>query len=398
MKLTAQSAHDLLPGGRLKDHVVKGLELRSSGVSKSWLFYYRAPDGTQRRPKLGAFPGIGIEAARTIAKDWLLRIARGEDPSAERQALRGAPTVADLAELYLVEHARRRKAKQSIQQDERNIRLHILPVLGGLRVSEVRLRDINQALDRLEGAALSNRVRALLHVMFELAAHADYAWRLKATNPVSDVPKRVEDPRSRKVELHEFAELARELDRLAARYPRQVAAIRVSLLAGTRITELVGAKRSELNGNVLTRLEHKSRRKGQARRIYLSHEALAIIRELPDDGSGYLFGYGMKRHGWPRGEHLSRHNIFDVWNLARKAVGLTDLRPQDLRRTFASVAGSLGIGLDPVGQLFGHSDPKTTRRYQWLFDDAATANAQATSTKIGELMRPTEKGGHNVRN
>lgn len=238
MKLSVESARDLLPGGRIRDHVVKGLELRAGSHSKTWLFYYRGPDGSQRRPKIGAFPTLGIEDARAAARNIAKQLSLGTDPSAERQALRTAPTVADLAELYMTEYARRRKKPRSIEEDKRNVRLHVLPLLGSLRVADVKLLDINRALDKIakRGAIIPNRVRSLLSTMFQFAEHDDYQWRPRGSNPVTHAQKRPESHRDRKIEKHEFEAVARELDRLETQYPGQVAVLRVALLAGTLLT------------------------------------------------------------------------------------------------------------------------------------------------------------------
>ncbi len=57
-------------------------------------------------------------------------VKQGSDPSKTRQSLRRAPTVEDLAERYLREHAVPKKKPSSVETDRANLRLHVLPKLG----------------------------------------------------------------------------------------------------------------------------------------------------------------------------------------------------------------------------------------------------------------------------
>lgn len=386
MRLTAQAARDLEPGGTLIDHEVKGLQLRARAQTKTWVFRYTAADGSRPRHKIGHFPTIPLENARKLAKEFAQRVARGENPHRDRVALREAPTVAELFDLFLKIKTPKKKPR-SLEEDKRNWRLHCLPVLGAMKVQAVEIRDVRRCVERVPGKVAPNRVRSLLNTMFNIAESAEHGWRPKHTNPVEDIEPKPEMRRLRKMELHEFAAIARELNRLEELYPRQVAVLRVSVLAGTRITELASALHRHFKGDRIERDDHKGARSGEMRVIYLPSQAVDVIRKLPVDGSPYIFGRGLKRAGFPASPHLTRHNVFDVWQQARAAVpGAHDLRPQDLRRTFASVAGAKNVGLDMVGQLFGHQKPETTRGYQHVYDHAATANVQAVADEITKRL------------
>jgi Phage integrase, N-terminal SAM-like domain len=60
------------------------------------------------------------------------------------QQARTAPSVAELCDRYLQDHAREHKRPLSVEADERNIRNHVLPVLGRLKVAEVTRADIDR--------------------------------------------------------------------------------------------------------------------------------------------------------------------------------------------------------------------------------------------------------------
>ena len=51
-----------------------------------------------------------------------------------------------------------------------------------------------------------------------------------------------------------------------------------------------------------------------------------------------------------------------VQDIARRA-GLGEIRPHDLRRTYAKLARSGGAPLEQISQTLGHASLKTTERY-----------------------------------
>lgn len=377
MKLTSTSARELVAPGVLKDHVIRGLELRAGALGKSWSVYYRAPCGARRRPKLGGYPAISVDQARELARAVLMRVARGHDPSQDRANFKAAPTVADLFELYMDRHALARKKPASARSDRRTGDKYILPAIGGLKLQSVTLDDIETVIKGVGGRApvAANRLRALLHTMFEVGAKFRPAWMNGRANPVNHATRYTEFGRKRKIEAHEFEALSAALDELEPRHPRQVAALRCILLCGSRITELVTAPRSALANGVVTLQEHKTMRTGDTREIVLPSQALALIEALPDDGSPLLFGRG-----------VDRFTVHKVWKKARDKAGIPDIRPQDLRRTFGSVGKSSGVALDALGELFGHKSATTTRRYAWLYEDEKRGRAQGVADTLSGLM------------
>lgn len=381
MKLSTQTANALLSGEVLKDHVVKGLQLRGNASgSKSWFFYHRV-DGDQRKPKIGEYPSLTIEAARAAAKTWHERIASGEDPSKVRQERRHAPTVAELAASYLDELQTRVELNlfkaRSLADYAWYVQRHIVPALGRMKAVDVKPTDVVELLNKVgrKTPVAANRLRATLSGMFGLAERMQY--RPAGSNPTRGAPHFLELKRERFATREECVAMARELAAMREEHPAAVAALLVILYAGTRVTELVTAAKSQRLGAVLVLQRHKTERKGKPRRIYLPRQAVALIDSLRDDGSGLVFGAG-----------LTRYVIFDVWRIAREKAGCTDLRVMDLRRTFGSAANSAGHALEQIGQVFGHEDPNTTRRYAHLFDDAARRMVQDTADELEQRMLP----------
>lgn len=416
MTITAEACHAAQPGDVLKDggdYGVKGLELRARAGVKSWHLYYRAGDGTQRRPKLGTFPTIKLPAARRIASELLERIKKGEDPSAERQELRGSPTVNDLCDLYIKLHLVPEKKKpSSIEHDEINIKTHVRPRLGHLKVAAVTTAEIDKVLKiiaagwtiqttsthvparpttkprfggktlRRGGKTAANRVRSLVSKMFNLAESKAYGcMRPKGSNPVGfktdeDRAIRFRERRRRvRIQGDQWQAMARALEELRPTYPRHVGAIWVILYAGSRVTELITGRSFQLKDGALHLDEHKTDDGGDVRTIRLPRQAMREIERLPVDSLGRIFG------------ELDRGQVYKVWCKARAKAGCPGLRVQDLRRTFASAGKSMGVQVEAVSELFNHADPNTTQKhYAFLFDDAAVEISQTIADRIEELI------------
>src|SRR5688572_3595209 len=79
------------------DETVKGFGVRVTAAGAiAFVLNYRTKAGRERRFTIGSVPDWTVTAARTYAKALKVRVDRGEDPLADIQAEREAPTVADL--------------------------------------------------------------------------------------------------------------------------------------------------------------------------------------------------------------------------------------------------------------------------------------------------------------
>src|SRR5690242_2815737 len=98
-----------------------GLALRVTPKgAKSFVWRYRAPDGTQRRMTLGTYPAMPLAEARVRLAAAQKALATGQDPAAKQRG----ETVADLAEEYLRRHG---AGLRTHAEEERRIRRDVLP-------------------------------------------------------------------------------------------------------------------------------------------------------------------------------------------------------------------------------------------------------------------------------
>ena len=121
-----------------------------------------------------------------------------------------------------------------------------------------------------------------------------------------------------------------------------------------------------------------------AKTVHLSAAAVKVLTRWPKfAGSPYVFpGTGRRT----RGEHLV--NLAKPWKHLRTAAGLEDVRLYDAcRHSFASVAISQhGHALSVVGELLGHSQAATTKRYTHLHDEAARSAVKKIGGTIAAAL------------
>ena len=200
-------------------------------------------------------------------------------------------------------------------------------------------------------------------------------WQWRADNPVKGVNRYEEGKRDRWLQDYELRRLVGVLNR----HPNQRAAnaIRLQLLTGARLGEVLGAKKTDfdLNRGVWTKLSHQTKQK-RTEHLPLSTEAAnlvaAIAESWPD--SPYLFP------GDVAGQPL--RDIKRFWASVMRVAEIRDYRRHDNRHTYASHLVSSGLSLEIVGRLLGHTSPSTTKRYAHLADDPLRAATDRFGSKF----------------
>ena len=116
--------------------------MKPSGAA-SYLVQYQNKEGRTRRLVLGKLGTLTPDQARKLAAEALRAVAEGHDPSAERRAIRGAISVADLCDLYLADAGGRIK-NSTLAMDMSRIETHVKPLVGRLTVRSLTAADIER--------------------------------------------------------------------------------------------------------------------------------------------------------------------------------------------------------------------------------------------------------------
>jgi integrase len=316
-----------------------------------------------------------------MAMQILSAVARGEDPQSNRMAAREAPTLSDVWSRYSAEHLPRKKTSSGID-DNQKARDYILPRLGRRKVAEITRADVHDLHRELADRPYqANRVLALLSKMLNLAEA--WGYRPDGSNPCRHVEKYKEQARQRYLNNDELRRLSVALEELEAKTKHGVyvaAAIRLLLLTGARVNELLQARWDwvDWGRNSIILPDSKTGPKP----LFLSDPALVVLRQLserPDAGTS-LFIIKGRLHGKPL------VNMAKPWKGLCQAAELEGVRIHDLRHTAASIGVAQGLSLPIIGRLLGHSQPQTTSRYAHVDTDPALIAANTIGKAIGEAM------------
>ena len=448
-KLTKRAVDALQPqtGASAADYFVWDADLAGFGVRvrqngrKLYVLQYRDAGGASRRVLIGEHgPSTPEEARATATKLRAAALEARRDPTKvdpsttarrakhQARASHAAPTVADVADAFLVECAA--KLKPTTVAEYRRL-LGVVAVRRGTEKGTERAGELRASLGRHKVAEvtrsqvaklhlgmaarpyMANRALAALSALFRYAEQ--HGHRPDGSNPCRGVAAFRESKRERYLTDAEFAALGAALARAereglpvpptrqrrratpatakhrtkdsapdgarppAPCNPAGVGVLRFLLLTGWREREALTLEWThvETTRGVATLPDTKTGRSVRE----LGAPALAVLdamRAYRQVGSPYVFP------GAKRGAHYT--DTARVWDAVRHAAGLPDLRLHDLRHAFASVAASGGLTLPLIGALLGHTDSATTARYAHLVDSSRKRAAEQTSAAVAAAL------------
>lgn len=102
----------------------------------------------------------------------------------------------------------------------------------------------------------------------------------------------------------------------------------------------------------------------KTRKVYLtngSRDAFEVWLNYRGNDDGNVF-YSMNKGGKFEGYSITSQTVYNVC-LERSAAAGCACKPHDLRRTFIGNTLSAGVDIVTVSRIVGHSNPKTTARY-----------------------------------
>jgi len=401
-KLTKRNIDALKPKNsyyRVWDSSIPGFGIKVTPInSKIYVVKYRM-DGLQRWYTIGKHGAPWTpEQARKEAIRVLGVVSTGKDPQEAKQSARKAQTIAQLCDDYL-KHGCVTKKESTIATDKGRIAGHIIPLLGSKRVKNLTSNDITRFMRDVAAGKSAKTIKTRKHGLSRIIGGKGTASRtvgllggimsyavkegIRKDNPVHGVQRYPDQKNERFLSPSEISRLGEalvEAEKLGES-PVALDAIRLLLLTGCRKMEILALTWDEVDFEFGC-LRLKDSKTGQ-KIVPIGSPALLLLDGMsPIHGNKYVFP-GVKVEGYYVG-------LPKVWLRVRKIANLEGVRLHDLRHSFASVGAGAGLGLQIVGKLLGHSDPKTTARYAHIADDPVRAAADRISNAIaGSLSRTT---------
>lgn len=331
--------------------------------------------GQQRFITIGQHGPVTTDQARARAYEILSEAKNGRDPAREHDLARRAPTMRDLGDRFLKEYVTVRCKPSTQGEYRRSVELFINPRIGTRKVSDIERRDIAELHHGLSHIPYqANRTLGVLSKMFNLAE----VWGLRpdGSNPCLHVKKYTEHKRERFLSSDEFAALGKTLHEVEAEgseSPSAINAIRLLMLTGCRLSEIMTLKWANVNLSA-----HELRLPDSKTGAKVVHFGNAVAELLNDIEQ--IAGNPWVITGKNDGARLT--DLQHPWRRIRTRAGLDDVRIHDLRHSFASGALALGEGLPMIGKLLGHTQIQTTARYAHLANDPVKAAASRISDMI----------------
>jgi integrase len=358
---------------RFPDDDGRGLAVQVSAAGhRAFVLRYRV-QGKERQLTIGACVNWNVTAARHRARELRRQIDQGIDPLAqEAAALAEAMTVAEFWRI-VYEPLHVVTKRPSWQRDIRSMMARdILPTLGKRAIKEIDHADIS-ALHRQIGKRAPARANRVLSVLSHLLGFSERphiletgeripALRPGFSNPCRGISRNHEEARQRYLTPDEMTRLAGVLERHPERVT--VALVRFLLLTGARFGEAAGATwdQFDLERGVWRKPSAHTKQKRE-HIVPISAPAVALLHELRvGRNTGDCLFPGVA------GKPITTVKTF--WRSVTRQAGIEGVRVHDLRHSFASTLASGGASLLLMGQLLGHTQASTTKRYAHLADAA----------------------------
>jgi len=286
----------------LWDDAVSGFGVAFPSGKKVYVAQYRH-GGRSRRATIGEHGRLTPDEARSEAKQLLGIVEAGSDPIAERRAAREVRTFKAVADFLSLHAATKRKAR-TVAEYRRILQAHILPVIGSKRIVDVLRADVARLHAGLVRTPYeANRTLAVMSAVWNWAARRDEV--AAAGNPAKAIERYPGQGRERFLTSEEFARLGDALrlagttglpwqvdeTKPAARHapkaghrlrtldPFAVAAIRLLILTGARLREILHARweHVDIERGVIFLPDSKTGKKP----VYLSAAAQSVLASLP---------------------------------------------------------------------------------------------------------------------
>ena len=347
-----------------------GVRVRPTG-GKSYVLLRQSSRGS-KRVSLGPVSTKGIDEVR---RECHARKAlpEPEEPGGPKREM---PLFRDFVEGPWKE-AHFDRCKPSTRRSARIVlSRRVLPAFGSKpldRIGPAHVRRWFDAYSRTSPGG-ANRTLDILRQIMNFAIACGHI----ETNPTRGVRKNRRTPLTRFLSREEIGRLHDVLEEYAehgGESLKQADIIRLLLLTGCRLGEIVRLRWSEVRGDALELVDSKT----GPRKVPLNSQARRILGRQPRGQSPFVFPSPLDASR-PHGDRLR------LWYRARREAGIEDVRLHDLRHTHASHAVMNGVPVPVVSRMLGHSNVRMTLRYAHLGDREVEEAAERVGRAIAAII------------
>lgn len=371
-----------------------GVTVAPTGTKTFFLSYTSPEDGKRKQVNIGQFPALSLKEARLKAGALREKVNEGRDPAVEKKQSisarleqRALGSLGDLIDLYVADLET--DGKRTAVEVKRIKGKDLPPALLARPAHLITKEDVLDTLTPIarRGALVhSDNVRAYLRAAFELGLNAESMtrWRGKAPkfnlqhNPVATVKKSV-SRKARGMRTLSSGEIQQLWHTNLLTKP-MLLALKFLLATGQRVEEVLHATWAEFDTAEKLWVIPGERRKTRGTTLEphivpLTNFHLNLLDEIKLETGHNTYLFPAQGGAAPR-----RYDA--LTNAVRKYVaasGVGSFSPRDMRRTFKTIAGSMGISLELRNRLQGHAmtDVGSVHydRYDYLTEKRAAMTA-----------------------
>ena len=334
---------------KLADDLGLYLLLTVSG-GKLWRYDYRFA-GKRKTLALGAYPDVGLAAARDKHVEARKKLAAGTDPGADKQAdkLRQRQRAADSFQAVAEEWRDQMLVKRAESHSTKvwaRLSNDVFPYIGHRPVAEIAAPEVRAVLDRIIGRNVIETAKKAQINMGQVFRYAIATG--KATNdPTAALRGMLPTAKAKNMaaptEPGAVGGILRMFDALTGQ-PQVIAAVKLAPLLACRPGELRTMRWEDVNLDVAEWRYHVTKT-GIDHIVPLSRQAVAILRDL-HPLTGHLIG------GWvfPGGRTPLKAMSDAAINAAMRRLGI-DTRDELTGHGWRAVLRTLGhekLGIDPL--------------------------------------------------
>ncbi len=284
-------------------------------------------------------------------------------------------TVGDFLARWLETIVKRSTRPKTYESYRDNVRLHIVPALGRIRLEKLRAPAIQRFLNDKLDSGLSPRTVEYLHAILRTALNQAVEWRIIPSNPAM----RAKPPRVPRAEIEPFTVAEAQRILAAVEGHRLGALYGAAFALGLRQGEALGLPWSALDfeapsvtiTQALQRVDGKVRfvepKNDRSRRTIPLPETVrqALLKHRARQAEERrLAGTRWKEHGLvfasSIGTPLHPRNVLRHFHETLKALGIPRRRFHDLRHTAATLLIAQGVPARVIMHILGHSQISTT--------------------------------------
>jgi integrase len=365
-KLPRKNKRYTLPDPELIGHYLR-IPPRASRAPIAFTVVARDPNGKQKWVTLGGANALGVDQARSLAREALRHIKAGK-----RTSEPGKPTVRGVTEQWIERRVRSNGFRTS-REIERIVNRYILPHIGDRAIADVRRIDVAELLDRIEddhGKPTAEAVLTVYRAVSRWLQLRDENYNPPLTAGMSRLPK---------AEARRTRILADDEIRAVWHAPGRFGDFaRLLLLTAQRREKLLTLRWDDLDAHGVWTIRTEPREKGNPGKLKLPSIARDLIRAQPrfvDNTHVFAGRNGLPKATLAAGQYKAE---FD------RLCGVTGWRLHDLRRTARSLMSRAGVQTEIAEMVLGHARDELLQTYDRHSYDTEKA---AALEKLAALIK-----------